>query len=103
MHTTTESLKSPEHQHATTFPTCHCRTRRWTIEELRAIAAEAIREDGEEPTEESIDRLVQRKAGGREELAALSGIFYDPRRRPVTIEEMNESIAQCAVASGLGL
>ena len=45
--------------------------------------------------------MLPRKLGGRKELAALSGICYEPGRRAVTIEEMNEAIAECAVASGL--
>jgi AbrB family looped-hinge helix DNA binding protein len=31
----------------------------------------------------------------------IAGMFYDPNRKPVSIEEMNEAIAEAATESGM--
>lgn len=42
------------------------------------------------------DDQVELKALNKS-ISALQGMFYDPNRKPVSIEEMNEGIAQAAV------
>jgi len=35
------------------------------------------------------------------DIRALSGMLYDPDRKPMTIEEMNDAIADAAAESGM--
>lgn len=41
-------------------------------------------------------RILPRTGG----ISDLAGIFYDPNRKPMTIEEMNEAIAEGGAESG---
>ena len=46
-------------------------------------------------TVDSEDRVIVEPIN--KDLASLAGIFYDPNRKTVSIEEMNEAIGQAAV------